>query len=79
VWQPDLSWLLDQTGRDTALDQYLCCPLYDKDRVGKNGFWSTLYVARTDVSMVLGLVFPLLVAGGSLSLDAVLRSRRKLA
>jgi len=31
------------------------------------------------VSMVLGLVFLLLVAGGSLSLDAVLRSRRKLA
>jgi uncharacterized membrane protein YphA (DoxX/SURF4 family) len=45
----------------------------------KNGTWSTLHEARTDLSMVLGLVFLLLVGGGTWSLDAVLRSRRKPA
>jgi putative oxidoreductase len=33
----------------------------------KNGFWGTLHEARTDVSMLLGLLFLLLVG---LSLDA---------
>jgi putative oxidoreductase len=42
----------------------------------KVGFWGTLHEARTDVSMLLGLLFLLLVGGGSLSLDAALRSRR---
>lgn len=42
----------------------------------KNGFWSTLHEARTDVSMTLGLVFLLLVGGGTWSLDAVVSSRR---
>jgi putative oxidoreductase len=42
----------------------------------KNGFWGTLHEARTDVSMLLALLFLALVGGGSLSLDAVLRSRR---
>jgi putative oxidoreductase len=42
---------------------------------GKLGFWSTLHEARTDVSMMLGLVFLLFVGGGSWSLDAP-RSRR---
>jgi putative oxidoreductase len=36
----------------------------------KNGFWGTLHEARTDVSMLLGLIFLLLVGGGSLALDA---------
>jgi putative oxidoreductase len=44
----------------------------------KFGFWGTLHEARTDVSMLLGLIFLLLVGGGSWSLDAV-RSRRILA
>jgi uncharacterized membrane protein YphA (DoxX/SURF4 family) len=35
-----------------------------------------LHEARTDVSMLLGLIFLALVGGGSWSLDAVLRSRR---
>lgn len=42
----------------------------------KLGFWGTLHEARTDVSMLLALLFLLLIGGGSLSLDAALRSRR---
>ncbi len=40
----------------------------------KLGFWGTLHEARTDVSMLLALVFLLLVGGGSWSLDAAWRS-----
>jgi len=36
----------------------------------KNGFWGTLHEARTDVSMLLGLLFLLLVGSGAWSLDA---------
>jgi uncharacterized membrane protein YphA (DoxX/SURF4 family) len=42
----------------------------------KNGFWGTLHEARTDVSMLLGLVFLLLVGAGAWSLDAWLAERR---
>jgi putative oxidoreductase len=42
----------------------------------KNGFWGTLHEARTDLSMLLGLVFLLLVDAGALSLDAWLVERR---
>jgi uncharacterized membrane protein YphA (DoxX/SURF4 family) len=42
----------------------------------KNGFWGTLHEARTDVSMLLGLIFLLPVGGGSLALDARLPLRR---
>jgi putative oxidoreductase len=42
----------------------------------KNGFWSTLHEARTDVSMLLGLIFLLLVGSGSLALDSRLASKR---
>jgi putative oxidoreductase len=42
----------------------------------KNGFWGTLHEARTDVSMLLALVFLVLVGGGSLSVDFLIRSRR---
>lgn len=45
----------------------------------KFGFWGTLHEARTDVSMLLALIFLVLVGGGSLSLDAVLQSRRTRA
>jgi putative oxidoreductase len=41
----------------------------------KNGFWGTLHEARTDVSMLLGLIFLLLAGGGSLALDDWLASR----
>jgi len=42
----------------------------------KNGLWGTLHEARTDVTMLLGLIFLLLVGGGSLALDARLASRK---
>jgi len=42
----------------------------------KNGFWGTLHEARTDLSMLLGLIFLLLVGGGAWSLDGKLASRR---
>lgn len=35
-----------------------------------HGFWAVLHEARTDVSMLLGLIFLVTVGGGSLSLDA---------
>jgi len=41
----------------------------------KLGFWGTLHEARTDVSMLLALLFLLLVGSGSLSLDSALRYR----
>ena len=41
-----------------------------------NGFWGTLHEARTDVSMLLGVVFLLLVGAGAWSLDAWLAERR---
>jgi putative oxidoreductase len=44
--------------------------------LAKNGFWGTLHEARTDVSMLLGLVFLLLVGAGAWSLDAWLAARR---
>jgi putative oxidoreductase len=41
-----------------------------------NGFWGTLHEARTDVSMLLGLIFLLLVGADAWSLDAWLVERR---
>jgi putative oxidoreductase len=41
----------------------------------KHGFWAALHEARTDVSMLLGLIFLLIVGAGSLSLDARFRRR----
>ena len=42
----------------------------------KNGFWGTLHEARTDVSMLLGLIFLLVVGAGAWSLDVWLTERR---
>ena len=42
----------------------------------KNGFWGTLHEARTDLSMVFGLIFLLVVGGGVWSLDARLFAKR---
>jgi uncharacterized membrane protein YphA (DoxX/SURF4 family) len=42
----------------------------------KNGFWGTLHEARTDVSMLLGLVFLLFVGSGVWSLDTRFAGRR---
>ena len=49
----------------------ICVALYSTKIVtfGKNGFWSTLHEARTDVSMLLGLIFLLLVGAGTWSVD----------
>ena len=50
----------------------ICVALYSTKIVtlAKNGFWGTLHEARTDVSMLLGLIFLLIVGGGALALDA---------
>ena len=50
----------------------ICVALYSTKIVTftKNGFWGTLHEARTDVSMLLGLIFLLIVGGGALALDA---------
>src|SRR6202142_160500 len=56
----------------------ICVALYSTKIVtfAKNGLWSTLHEARTDVSMLLGLIFLLLVGGGAWSLDRWLAERR---
>jgi uncharacterized membrane protein YphA (DoxX/SURF4 family) len=41
----------------------------------KDGIWSALHEARTDLSMVLGLLFLLIAGGGSIALDATLSDR----
>jgi uncharacterized membrane protein YphA (DoxX/SURF4 family) len=50
----------------------ICVALYSTKiaTLAKNGVWSTLHEARTDVSMLLGLIFLLIVGGGSFGLDA---------
>jgi uncharacterized membrane protein YphA (DoxX/SURF4 family) len=55
----------------------ICVALYSTKIVtlAKNGLWGTLHEARTDVSMLLGLIFLLLVGGGTLSLDTRLSAR----
>jgi len=59
----------------------ICVALYSTKIVTfpKNGLWSTLHEARTDVSMLLGLVFLVLVGGGSWSLDVWLAAGRDRA
>jgi putative oxidoreductase len=49
----------------------ICVALYSTKIVtfAKNGFWGTLHEARTDMSMLLGLIFLLIVGGGTLALD----------
>jgi len=43
----------------------------------KNGLWGTLHEARTDLSMLLGLIFLFLVGGGAWSIDERLSARSK--
>ncbi len=38
--------------------------------IAKNGMWAMLHEARTDFSMLLGLVFLLITGAGTLSVDA---------
>ncbi len=42
----------------------------------QHGWWATLHESRTDVSMLLGLIFLLVAGSGSLAVDAVRRLRR---
>jgi putative oxidoreductase len=42
------------------------------------GLLSMLHEARTDISMVLGLIFILIVGAGSLSIDAARRGKRRV-
>ena len=42
----------------------------------KSGFWGTLHEARTDVSMLLGLIFLLVVGAGAWSLDVWLAEKQ---
>lgn len=49
--------------------------LFAKPSGSKFGFWSMLHEARTDLSMLLCLVFLLLVGGGFHSLDRVILDR----
>lgn len=43
----------------------------------KNGFWKTMHEARTDLLMISGLLFVLLVGAGSLSMDGWLDKSRR--
>src|SRR6266478_3425818 len=56
----------------------ICVALYSTKIVtlAKNGFWGTLHEARTDLSMLFGLIFLLPVCAGAWSLDAWLAERR---
>lgn len=56
----------------------ICVALYSTKIVAfaKNGLWGTLHEARTDMCMLLGLIFLLLLGGGSWSLDSLLAGKR---
>jgi putative oxidoreductase len=58
----------------------ICVALYSTKIVtlGKNGVWGTLHEARTDLSMLLGLIFLLFVGGGTWSLDALLPPKNQI-
>jgi len=58
----------------------ICVALYSTKIVmfPKNGLWSTLHEARTDVSMLLGLVFLLIVGGGTWSVDERLSAKSRV-
>ena len=44
--------------------------------ISGSGIWSMLHEARTDVSMLLGLIFLAMVGGGSIAVDDHLQWRR---
>lgn len=56
----------------------ICVALYTTKipMLTKSGLWAALHEARTDISMLLGLLFLLLVGGGSLTLDQWFSSKR---
>lgn len=40
------------------------------------GFWPAVHEARTDFSMLLGLIYMIIVGAGPWSIDAILKSRK---
>jgi uncharacterized membrane protein YphA (DoxX/SURF4 family) len=54
--------------------QCCCCGFDSPDGYG---FWGMLHEARTDLSMLLGLLFLLIVGAGAWSLDGRLASMRR--
>jgi putative oxidoreductase len=53
--------------------------LFAKPSTSKLGLWSMLHEARTDLSMLLGSLFLLVVGAGAWSLDAIARRRLEAA
>lgn len=51
--------------------------LFADPGVSRTGLWSMLHEARTDLSMLLGSTFLLIVGAGQWSLDVMLANRRK--
>ena len=49
--------------------------LFSDPSAARTGFWSMMHEARTDLSMLLGAAFLLLVGAGAWSLDALLQRR----
>ena len=49
---------------------------FEVRKLAHYGFWSMLHEARTDLSMLLGSTYLVLVGGGAWSLDARLAGRR---
>jgi putative oxidoreductase len=43
----------------------------------RDGFWKAAHEARVDADMLLGLIFLIIVGGGSWSLDALLKKQDK--
>ena len=50
---------------------------FSVSRVAYYGVWGMLHEARTDLSMLLGLLFLLIVGAGAWSIDGRLASRRR--
>lgn len=50
---------------------------FSVSKVAYYGFWGMLHEARTDFSMLLGLVFLLIVGAGAWSIDGRLASTRR--
>jgi putative oxidoreductase len=77
LWLSGVDWACYAAG-DGALIIDIAVALYSTTIVtfAKNGFWGTLHEARTDVSMLLGLIFLLVVVGGGWSLEVWFAGRR---
>ena len=51
--------------------------MFGPPKANQVGVWSMAHEARTDFSMILGLIFLLIVGAGSLSLDALIARSKK--